>query len=349
MTILFLFHSCHAQTMNIDNVGPTGKKNKSTAQDSNDRAVRANVAAAEARSDASVELDALFMSEDEGTLTYTGGMPNAMRNPPAVIASRLDSMMNPAAGVLRAGSRTLNGPLLANPAAIADGRAQLQLWISQQPENERGRYAIRVNPVTGRVSIFTKPLPVESDPFIVEQGSRIAAIRNKVNSMLPQLTGRQQAIIKAMEKRATERKKRGKPGVEAKLPTIKQLDKILFRALEFFSARRAAQLNAQARAARTQRHGLQNHKTTVALADGRTVNRNKRWLKKRASQARIADAVADAKVAAAADRAVLTARNKANRVAIATSHGRKVNKKDLPPGTSVAPARGITELVAMSQ
>jgi hypothetical protein len=221
-------------------------------------------------------------------------------------------------------------------ARLLASRALAQAEINKFPEAQRPYLMARVNERTGAWYITSKPLAIDSDPLVQEVGTRLAAVKAKIDAIHPTLSFKQAVTIQKMWRRATIISK-GKHENEArKVPNVKALEKVLFRALEFHASRRAAQLAAQARNARAQRHSLQQHSKPVALPDGRTIGTNKRWLKKIASKAIIRDGTQAAKAAAAQERARHTAVNKARRVQVAVSHNRKVNKKDLPAGTSVA-------------
>lgn len=248
---------------------------------------------------------------DVAPLTYTGGV-----------------------GSLSVGRRTMYGePALLTPQQMAASRQAAAAAYAALPDEKKALYTFRVNP-NGSGSLVAKPLQIEKDPLIQEVGSRVAEIKQKIENLAPVLTDRQKVVISKMLNRASKYTKGKKEGL-AKPPSFKAYDKVLMRALEFYSGRRAAQLNRQARIARTQRMALKAKSKPIALANGQTVGINKRWLKKRATQGIIADAVGAAKVQAANERAALTARNKANRVAVATSHGRKVSKNDAPGGKAI--------------
>lgn len=179
-------------------------------------------------------------------------------------------------------------------------------------------------------ALRTRPLPIENDPLVNQLAIQQNDVASKIQALLPVLTIKQAAKINARMENITKvqkGKKRGQP----KTPTQDQLQKVLFRALEFHASRRAAQLGAQARRARRERHALMNHQRGVAMADGTTVGLSRRYYKKRATSEIQRNADEQAKAEKKALRLQLTKINKDNRVAIARAHERKINPKDLQP------------------
>lgn len=192
-----------------------------------------------------------------------------------------------------------------------------------------GNFYARNTPGTASFTLVEKSNPIASDPLVQLEAARMVDFNAKIAELTPIMTDRQREIIRKMQVRATTYRG-SKHGDLPKVPTTKQKEKILYRAIELFSQRRAAQLRAQARRAAKERHALQTHKRTVALADGSTVNYNKRAEKKQASDSIKKTAKIQAQIEAGTQRARMARQNKAERVAIATAHGRKINRKDLP-------------------
>ena len=188
-----------------------------------------------------------------------------------------------------------------------------------------GRYV----PQSDKFIVVQKTNPLATDPLVQLEASRMVDFNAKIAELTPIMTDRQREIIRKMQVRATTYRG-SKHGDLPKTPTTKQKEKILYRAIELFSQRRAAQLKAQARRAAKERHALQAKKRTVALADGTVVNYNKRSEKKQASDNIKKSAKIQAQIIAGTERARYVRRNKAERVAVATAHGRKISRKDLP-------------------
>jgi hypothetical protein len=181
---------------------------------------------------------------------------------------------------------------------------------------------------TGRVFLRQKVLPIDNDPLVKQLALQEADVKAKIQALAPALTYRQNTILTKRMGRITTVTK-GKKAGDQKLPTGAQLNKVLFRAIEMHAKRRAAQLGAQARRARRERHALQQKGRVIALPDGTSVGFNKRAYKKSATSAIQQAANFAAKNEKKQLRDQLTANNKKNRVDVATSHGRKVNPKDL--------------------
>jgi len=187
-------------------------------------------------------------------------------------------------------------------------------------------------PRRGGVFLRGRPLEIESDPLVRQLATQTADVENKITSLLPTLTQKQRLRIQA-RMRNIKTVVKGKHRGTAKIPTADQLQKVLFQTLELHASRRAAQLGAQARRARRERHALMQHKRGVDLPDGTTVGLNKRHYKKLATNAIQKAADAQAQAEKKALRVTLTNNNKQARVAVATAHGRKVNPKDRIPAT----------------
>jgi len=204
-------------------------------------------------------------------------------------------------------------------------RARRELIDRKLPGDYYGRYV----PGNDTFIMVQKTNPLASDPLVQLEATRMIDFNKKIEELTPILTARQKEIIRKMQVRATTYRG-SKHGDLPKIPTTKQKEKILYRAIELFSQRRAAQLKAQARRAAKERHALQAKKRTVALADGTVVNYNKRSEKKQASDNIKKAAKIQAQIVAGTERARYVRRNKAERVAVATAHGRKINRKDLP-------------------
>ncbi len=213
---------------------------------------------------------------------------------------------------------------------IAANRAAAAAVVQAMPPADRARAVVRVDSRTGRPYIATRPLPVEMDPLVQQLSLQTADVVTKINSLYPTLSGKQQVYIKRRLETITHVRK-GKHAGDVKTPTSDQLNKVLFRALELHASRRAAQLGAQARRARRERHSLMQRARPIALEDGTTVGTNKRYYKKLASNAvrKVAEQTAQAE--AKAVRLQITKINKDRRIAIARAHDRKVNVKDTRP------------------
>lgn len=212
--------------------------------------------------------------------------------------------------------------------AIAVNRAAARQDMVRQGLTQN--FYARNTPGKTTFTLVEKSNPLASDPLVQLEASRMVDFNAKIAELTPIMTDRQKEIIRKMQVRATTYRG-SKHGDLPKTPTTKQKEKIMFRAIELFSMRRAAQLRAQARRAAKERHALQTHKRTVALADGNVVNYNKRAEKKQASDNIKKAAKIQAQIEAGTERARYVRRNKAERVAIATAHGRKISRKDLPP------------------
>lgn len=223
-------------------------------------------------------------------------------------------------------------PQRAPSNIIQAGRAQAQAALDKMDDDEAKMWTIAVDSRTGFSHLRRKVLAVEDDPFVKEMGQRVGELKTKITKLLPDLTPRQRVIIEKMMRRATQYNK-GKRDREPKQPKAKDIDKVLFRALEFQASRRAAQLRKQAMSARRERHALQQKKRPIALANGQTVGLNRRYQKKVLRAALISDAASAAKATARQQAAMLTQRNKAHRVAVARARNIKVNPKDLPAGS----------------
>lgn len=247
----------------------------------------------------------------------------------------------------------VSGPIMArrgiwDPMAsyrqplIDAGRAEAMRNLQALPEDTRAQYTIRVNQTTGRWYLARKPLAIQRDPYVKEMGARIAEVDSKISALEGDLTERQRNIITKLKERATQYVKGKKKGLPRPQISAKALDRVVFRALEMQASRRKAQLGAQERAARKQRHDLVGKKRTVALPNGQRVGYNMRAAKKAASSALINDNLAPLKQAAKADRDARTALNKQRRVSYAQARNNKINPKDLPAGTRVTyqPFRG---------
>jgi len=267
------------------------------------------------------------MNVDASTVTYPGPAP-------ASSLPKLQVVDVPAGPVLppRLMYNGIYDPMRAPAHIIQAGREQAQKALDEMDDDEAKMWTIAVDSRTGFSHLRRKVLSLQSDPFVKEMGQRLGEVKTKIASLLPDLTPRQRVILEKMMKRATQYNK-GKKDREPKQPSAKDMDKVLFRALEFQASRRAAQLRKQAMSARRERHALQQHKRPIALADGRTVGLNRRYQKKIMRAALISDAASAAKATARQEAAVLTQRNKAYRVAVARARNNKVNPKDLPAGS----------------
>lgn len=207
------------------------------------------------------------------------------------------------------------------------------LALEAAARTDRGAGAFTVVNLSGaRATLREKRLPIETDPLVRQLASQKADVVAKLNQLMPVLTFKQAEKIKGRLDNIS-RYMKGKKRGQTKEPTQDQLQKVLFRALEMHAARRAAQLGAQARRARKERHALQNHKRGIALPDGTTIGNNKRHYKKLATNA--LQKVSDGQVAQEkrALRLQLTNQNKQERMAVAAAHDRKINPKDRIPAS----------------
>lgn len=250
------------------------------------------------------------------TVDYDRSLPSATQRP------KLD--------VVPADSDTYAG-YLARTAMLRDSiearrmQGRRELVARKMNADYYGRYV----PGSDKFIVVQKTNPLATDPLVQLEATRMIDFNKKIEELTPIMTDRQREIIRKMQVRATTYRG-SKHGDLPKTPTTKQKEKILYRAIELFSQRRAAQLKAQARRAAKERHALQSKKRTVALADGTIVNYNKRSEKKQASDNIKKAAKIQAQIVAGTERARYVRRNKAERVAVATAHGRKINRKDLP-------------------
>jgi len=250
------------------------------------------------------------------TVDYDRSLPSATQRP------KLD--------VVPADSDTYAG-YLARTAMLRDSiearrmQGRRELVARKMNADYYGRYV----PGSDKFIVVQKTNPLATDPLVQLEATRMIDFNKKIEELTPIMTDRQREIIRKMQVRATTYRG-SKHGDLPKTPTTKQKEKILYRAIELFSQRRAAQLKAQARRAAKERHALQAKKRTVALADGTVVNYNKRSEKKQASDNIKKSAKIQAQIIAGTERARYVRRNKAERVAVATAHGRKISRKDLP-------------------
>jgi hypothetical protein len=218
----------------------------------------------------------------------------------------------------------------AYEARLSVGRAAAQQALATLSPEERQRTIIRTDPRTGLSRLAARPLAVEMDPLVQQLSLQTADVENKIRSLIPTLTEKQKIYLDRRWETITHHRK-GKKGGDPKTPTTDQLNKLLFRALELHASRRAAQLGAQARRARRERHALQQKGRTIAMPDGSVVGTNKRHYKKLASNAVRKAGIQAAQAEAKAVRKNITQINKERRVAIARAHDRKVQPKDLLP------------------
>jgi len=218
----------------------------------------------------------------------------------------------------------------ARAAMLERGRLEAADYLSRESPEVRAQTMIRTNQRTGVSHLVARPQPVEMDPLVQQLALQQAEVNSKINSLLPVLTMKQRLLIKRRLETITHYRK-GKRAGDVKSPTTDQLHKVLFRALELHASRRAAQLGAQARRAKRERHALQQKGRPVDLPDGTTVGNNKRYLKKIASNSVRKVGIQQAQNEAKAIRLTYTQANKERRVAIARAHGRKIQPKDLLP------------------
>lgn len=259
----------------------------------------------------------------------SGEETNVYLNPPSPLPP-LGPVPAPAAPMLFANQY---GPdyfarRAAHEATLAQNRALALQAAVNLPGGAANYIAYNMRNSLG--ALRTRPLPIENDPLVKQLAVQQNDVATKIDALLPVLTIKQAQKIKARMENITKvqkGKKRGQP----KTPTQDQLQKVLYRALEFHASRRAAQLGAQARRARRERHALMNHQRGVAMADGTTVGLSRRYYKKRATSEIQRNADEQAKAEKKALRLQLTKINKDNRVAIARAHARKINPKDLQP------------------
>lgn len=266
------------------------------------------------------------IGEEQSTVDYgpPAASPFAATRPP---------MLNvvDAPSVARSQYPGIYNPRRLSQAAIDAARTEGRRLLETIPANEAALYTIAVNSETGAARLMPKPTQVSNDAFVREMAQRRADLAKKVDAIWPELTIRQRRILEKMRQRLDFYVKGKKRGLQKPLTAV-AIDKVLFRALEFQSSRRAAQLAFQARAARKNRHALQQKKRPIMLESGQSVGKSRRHQKKMVTKALIGDATDAAKAQAKQERAVFTARNKQHRVAVALARNNKVNPKDLPPG-----------------
>lgn len=283
-----------------------------------------------------------MQEEDAGydTVVYNEPLPSA----PAPAATSIGNLVGRPNSIFAGAPLPMGGPGYVPPdfaasrareasraAILAGGRQAAQRVIDSLPADVQQTVSVYTSPATGLSYLRNKPLPIDRDPLVQQLAVAQADIQSKINSLIPQLTIKQQDRIKRRWESITHVRK-GKEAGKTKVPTTDQLQKVLFQTLEMHASRRAAQLSAQARRAKRERHALMQRNRPIALEDGTTVGINKRYFKKIASNSVRKAGVYKAKQDAKAVRMEITAANKARRVAIAQSHNRKVNPKDrLPP------------------
>lgn len=245
-------------------------------------------------------------------------------------AGRLGNNANYGVVTLNSGVRYANDNPMAPAGVVAASRGAAAAYIASRSPAEQAQLMIRTNRYTGQSYAVMKPLAITTDPLVEHCRREKEETLVKVDALAKDLTTAQRTILNKQANRLITITKGRHAHEPRKNISCTGLQKLLYRALEMQAARRAAQLSAQARHARKERHSLMNKGRTVALPDGSTVGYNKRYEKKLASHAIINDAQAAAKAQAKAEREAHTALNKANRVAVAQAHGRKVSRKDLP-------------------
>lgn len=215
----------------------------------------------------------------------------------------------------------------AYDARVATARANSMGLAANMPGGA-GAYTTALVNRGQRIIVRARPLPIESDPVVQQLALQKADVIAKLNALTPVLTAKQNQLIKRRLENIT-RVQKGKKKGDEKTPSSDALQKLLFRALEMHASRRAAQLGAQARRARKERHALMSHQRGVALPDGTTVGLSRRYYKKRATGDIQTQANIEAKAEKKKLRLQLTKINKDRRVLIAQKHNRKVNPKDL--------------------
>lgn len=294
--------------------------------------------------DVNVDLDEFLglPEEDEPTQTYPNPGATAAKAAETVTPAPAAPMLNVVSGPIRARGGIWDPLAMARQPMIDASRAAALRSLNALPEDLRPQYTTRVNQTTGNWYLARKPLAIQRDPYVKEMGARLAEVDAKLSALDGDLTERQRGIITKLKKRALFYVKGKKENLPRPQVSAKALDRVVFRALEMQAARRKAQLGAQERAARKQRHDLVGKKRTVALPNGQRVGYNMRAAKKAASDALINDNLAPLKEAAKAERAARTAVNKQRRVQYAQARNNKINPKDLPAGQRVTyqPFRG---------
>jgi hypothetical protein len=177
----------------------------------------------------------------------------------------------------------------AEDAAAAQQAAQIGVWRAQTAANlAAGGYGETMIPFARGNRMFVRDRPlrpaIASDPLVVNLQQTFAAASGKIDELKVDMTDKQKLRIDR-RMRAISFVRKGKREGERKVPTSAQLQKVIYLAYEMHASRRRAQLGAQMRRARAERHSLVQKKRTVAMPDGSVINYNQRAAKKEYSNA----------------------------------------------------------------
>jgi len=226
----------------------------------------------------------------------------------------------------------------AKAAQFAGYRSQFGPAFRAQIEAETGLKdaspVIVFDPNTGGYKMIARQHPLQpeqllgsmrSDPLVGDLAAQYAKTVSTINALKPIMTEKQKSYIGKRLETITHVRKGRKAGT-VKTPTTAQLQKVLMRAHELAASRRRAQMTAQVKRARAERHALVRSGRTIYTPNG-TVGYNRRHSKKLASNAIKAKGIADAKAEAKAGRANITAINKQYRRDVAAVYNRKPPKE----------------------
>jgi len=251
--------------------------------------------------------------------SYTHGLP-----PPAVSPAMYDRMVAAAQ---------------REAAFDAARRQMLPGALAQLAESgiERAVPVFTRDPNTGQIVVRGRQLPpaavgflgsMQSDPLIADLSTQYNKAVQSISVLKGNLTEKQKKYIDKRLETITHKRK-GRNAGEVKTPTTAQIQKVLMRAHELAASRRRAQMTAQVKRARAERHALMQSKRPIYTTEG-TVGYNKRYGKKLASNAVKAQGIAEAKAEAKKARANITAENKRDRAAVAQKYGRKAPREKQP-------------------
>lgn len=154
-----------------------------------------------------------------------------------------------------------------------------------------------------------------SDPLVQHSIGAFENATAKIQQLKVDMTAKQRIRIDR-RLRSISFYRKGKKESEAKSPSVAQVNKVLYLAFEMNASRRRAQLGAQMRRARAERHSLVQKKRTLALPDGSVINYNKRAAKKEYADAVRKQAKQEASANIQVANASATERNKATRAAV---------------------------------
>ncbi len=228
--------------------------------------------------------------------------------------------------------------------ADANRRAQEARWMAENLPLAQAKIAeaglggviqpVYVRSPSGQLRAISRQVPfqsqgflgsIQSDPLLGDLKKQYADATAQISSLKQIMTEKQKEYIDKRIQTITHTRK-GKKAGEVKTPTTAQIQKVLMRAHELAASRRRAQLTAQVKRARAERHSLMKSKRIIYTTEG-PVGANRRYYKKVASNDPIKRQMLAAKADAKQLRAQLTNINKADRLAVAQKYGRKLPKE----------------------